>query len=194
MVICLRMPLSSMMNRPLKQRERAVHVSLKTQRPERRSKQWQESPCCPNHCPKHRHGGAFIDILKQKKLQLTPALLFLIFITKHTETAQLHIVKPTCRRSPRPPLGHRSLWRWCAVCQTPGESSWYPDHPVYVECWSFEKIRRKGEGFPRANLTMTAGSTNTKSCNYHAKWEKCESTEAAMTSQPILLNSSAASL
>lgn len=55
----------------------------------------------------------------------------------------LHMGKPTCKRCPHPPSGHHNLWRWCAVCQIPGESSWHPNRPAYVVCWSFGKTNRK---------------------------------------------------
>lgn len=67
------------------------------------------------------HKGA-VSEGRKVPLSLTVAPLFVLFI------------EPTCRRCPRPPSGHRNLWRWCAVCQIPGESSWYPDRPAYVVC------------------------------------------------------------
>lgn len=109
-------------------------------------------------------------------------------------TLKLHIVKPTCRQCPHPPLGHHNLWRWCAVCQILGESSWHPDRPAFVVCWSFENMNQNEKVRRCKNESTHNHCVKYKAFKYHAKWEKCESTEAAMISQPIFLKSSAASL
>lgn len=46
----------------------------------------------------------------------------------------------------------------------------------------------------KKNLIFKFQSFKQTPRDYQAKWEKCESTEAAMTSHPIFLKSSAASL
>lgn len=70
------------------------------------------------------------------------------------DSAQFNnIARPTCRQCPHPPSGRRNRWRWYAVCQTPGGSSWHPARPAYGVCWSCEstKHNRKGKEFERVN-------------------------------------------
>lgn len=67
--------------------------------------------------------------------QLTLALLFLV-------SMEVCSINSTCRQCPHLLSGLHNLWRWCAVCQIPKESSWPPDRPAYVVCSSFENTRK----------------------------------------------------